>query len=396
VDFEFTEAQRMFQTTMRDFCIREIRPRYVEETRSRVRAGKALAEEVPRDLLKKVADMGCFAMGQPEKYGGQPGDAVSLGIAAEEIGREHHSLALSICGQKASLDALRFAAGGDEIKDELIPLLISGGKLGGFSLTEPATGSDAAKITAMAIRDGAYYVVNGEKTSQSYGLFFDLPVMFLRTDPASGARGITAFIMPMDLPGISKANLYHIGGQGMGAASIMFDNVRLPAKYRCGDEGQGFYLGMEIMDWQRTLLALMSLGAAEISWEETVGYVKQRNAFGRPIGKFEAVSFKLAEDLTKLETAKLLCYKALWLYDQGKKQETTIATAHAKWWTPRVATEVIHDCILLHGHVGFSTEYFLGRRLLDAMTWEIGDGTQEIMKTILVREVMGKDMVAYK
>jgi cyclohexanecarboxyl-CoA dehydrogenase len=221
--------------------------------------------------------------------------------------------------------------------------------------------------------------------------------MFCKTDPAAGFRGVTGFLVPLnDLAGISRANVYHIGGASMNAGSLIFDNVKLPAKYRIAEEGKGFLFAMQTVDWMRDALALESLGLAQLSLEETIDYVKDRNAFGQPVGKFEGVSFKIAEHLTFVEAARLLSYKALWLTDQGKLAEANTATAHAKWWGPRVATQAIWDCIVLHGHVGFSTEYLLGRRLLDSMCWQLGDGTQEVMKTILVRNIMGKDMVAYK
>jgi cyclohexanecarboxyl-CoA dehydrogenase len=396
MDFDFTEEEKMWQRTVRDFAVKELRPHYVETTRTRVRHGQALPEELPRDLVKRMGDIGCFGIMIPEKYGGQPGNRVMLGIAHEEVCREYHDIGLLLSSNWAMMQGALIAAGGEEVREELIPPTVRGERICTFTITEPMAGSDVSQMKSTAIRDGDYYIVNGEKTSQCYGAQGDIAEIFLKTDPKAGFRGISGFVMPLNLPGITRANLYHIGGQEIGASSMIFDNVKVPVKYRIGEEGKGFLFAMQTVDWMRDALALMSLGCAEASLEDTINYVKDRNAFGQPVGKFEGVSFKIAEHLTFVEAARLLCYKALWLTDQGRLAEATTATAHAKWWAPRVATQAIWDCIVLHGHVGFSTEYLLGRRLLDSMCWQLGDGTQEVMKTILVRNIMGKDMVAYK
>jgi cyclohexanecarboxyl-CoA dehydrogenase len=263
-------------------------------------------------------------------------------------------------------------------------------------MTEPEVGSDAAHIRCRAVKDGEYYTCNGEKTPISYTGQADYANIFMVTDPEKGARGVTAFIVPYKAPGIAISVIPHFGATGMGCSSCIFDNYKLHESYRCGEEGTGFIWGMTEFDWMRSGLALQDAGMAAISLEETIEYVKTRYAFGRPIGKYEGISFKIADNLAQVEAGRLLAYKALWLTDQGRHREATVENAMAKYFLPRASFRAIWDCILAHGHVGYSSEYPLGRRLVDSISWMIGDGTREVMETIIVRDMIGKDMVAYK
>jgi len=317
-----------------------------------------------------------------------------LGIIGEEVSREYFDLGMIPAMARTVCDGAQLL---DEEKQvEVIPKSISGDYICAFAMTEPEVGSDAAHIRMRAVKDGEYYIVNGEKTPISYTNIGDYANVFMVTDPEKGARGVTAFIVPLKLPGIVKSVIPHVGATGMGCSSCIFDNVKLHERYRCGEEGTGFIWGMGEFDWMRSGLALQNAGMAAISLEETIEYVKTRQAFGRPIGKFEGISFKIADNLAMLEAGRLLGYKALWLTDQGRHREATIENAMCKYFLPRVSFRAIWDCILAHGHVGYSSEYPLGRRLMDSIAWMIGDGTREIMETIIVRDLIGKDFVAYK
>jgi cyclohexanecarboxyl-CoA dehydrogenase len=218
-------------------------------------------------------------------------------------------------------------------------------------------------------------------------------MLFARTDAAAKARGVTAFLVPLDRPGVSRQGLRDLGSRAIGRAVLSFDHVRIPISHRLGDEGTGFYQVMQGFDFNRVLIGLASLGAAQASLEETMRYVKERRAFGRPIVQFEGVSFPIAEAATLIEAARLLCYRGLWLADRGERH--TKESAMVKWWAPRLAMDTIHQCLLLHGHYGYTDELPFEQRLRDVIGLEIGDGTAEVMKLIVARELMGREALPY-
>jgi len=383
--FDFSEEDIMFQRMCRDFCVKELRPHYKENLDKTT---------IPPDLVKRMGDVGMLGVMQPEKYGGQPGSYVMLGIIGEEVSREFFDLGMIPAMTRTVCDGAMVL--NEEKQKEIIPKSISGDYICSFAMTEPEVGSDAAHIRMKADRDGDYYILNGEKTSISYACQAEYGLVFAITDATKGARGISAFVVPFNLQGIEKTAIPYFGAKGMGESSVIFDNVRLPAEYRVGEEGAGFIWGMEDLDWMRASLALQDSGLALISLEETMEYVKGRYAFGQPIGKFEGVSFKIVENLAQVEAGRLLAYKALWLNDVGRTREATDVNAMAKYFLPRASMKAIWDCVLLHGYLGYSEEYPLMRRMVDSIAWQIGDGTREIMDTILVRDLLGRDMVAYK
>ena len=325
-----------------------------------------------------------------KSIGGQGADWISLGIAIEELCRVDPSV-----GYMAILPGLGFLCleqASEEVKQEWIPQMVKGEKICCFAVTEPDAGSDVAAMRVTAIRDGDYYILNGEKAPCGAGIHADAAILFAKTDPK--AKGITCFWLPLDLDGITKTPILHTGMKPATATSLFLDNVRLPGKYRVGEEGKGFYIfAAGGADYLRVCIGLTVLAMAEASLEETIRYISQRYAFGQPIAKFEGVSFKIAQHATLIEAAKLLCYRTLYLKDQGLPH--TKESAMCKWWCPEVAFNAVHDCILLHGHVGYAEEYPLEQRLRDVMGFEIADGTAQIMKIIIARELMGKIAIPY-
>ncbi|MEK7847786.1 MAG: acyl-CoA dehydrogenase family protein, partial [Chloroflexota bacterium] len=366
-EFVFTEAQQMFQRQVREFSRRELAPGAKE---------RAKQDHMPMHLVKRLGDMGLLGLTLPQEYGGTPGDWVMVGITVEEIGRADFNL--SLVPHQVIGCALAVLQGSDEVKEKWLPPLIGGEKLVALCITEPGCGSDAAAIQTQAIRTGDGYLLRGEKTSVTLGMQSEVAVVFAKTDPKAGARGVTAFLVPFDAPGLTRTAIADTGCKPMNRASAFFDDVLVPESYRLGEEGKGFYTVMGQFDFIRNCLGLEALGAAQASLDEAIEYAKTRHAFGKPIAKFEAVSFKIAEAATMIEAARLLCYRALWLMDQGLPH--TKETAMCKWLAPKVAWDVIHDCLIIHGQVGYSEELPLEQRLRDIMGWEIGDGTAEIMK----------------
>jgi cyclohexanecarboxyl-CoA dehydrogenase len=380
--FGFSEAQEMLRKEVREFAQKELLPGAKE---------RAKQDRFPRELVKRIGELGLLGINLPEEFGGQTADWVSVGIAVEEIAKADFSL--SMLPHQVIGCALAILQGDKEVQQEWLPPLIRGEKLIALATTEPDCGSDAAAMKTKAVRKGDHYILQGEKTSISLGMQAEVSIIFAKTDPAQRARGVTAFLVPLDLPGISRSPFRDMGCKPIGRASLILDDVSLPAKYRLGEEGQGFYTVMKQFDFIRICLGLEALGAAQVSLEEAMTFAKQRTAFGKPIAKFEGVSFKIAEHATLIEAARLLCYRALWLRDQGLPH--TKESAMAKWFAPQVAVHAIHDALLIHGHVGYSEEYPLEQRLRDVIGWEIGDGTAEIMKVIISRELLGREFLPY-
>lgn len=380
--FGFSEAQDMFRREVRSFAQKELAPGAKERAR---------LDHIPKDVTQKMAGMGLTGLNLPEKYGGQPCDWVSIGIATEEIARGDFNMALHPLMNTGMGMALKLAP--EETQQEWFPPIIAGEVLLCLATTEPGTGSDVAAISARAYKEGDTYVLSGEKTSISLGMQAGACVVFVKTDPAAGARGVTSFLVPMDYPGVSRSRIPDMGCKPLGRASLFLDSVTLPSRYRLGGEGQGFYTVMGQFDTIRVNLGLMCLGAAQTSLDEAINYAKQRVAFGRPIAKFEGVSFKIAEDATNIEAGRLLCYHTLSLKDRGLRHVKE--SAMCKWLCPVIAVKVIHDALLIHGQIGYSEEYPLEQRLRDVMGFEMADGTADIMKIIVAREIMGREYLPY-
>ncbi len=381
--FGFSEEQEMFRRTARDFAQRELAPGGKERVKQ---------DRYPRELLKRIADMGFLGIVTPSEYGGQGADWVTLGIAIEELSKVDYGAGLAV-SVPAILSRALLARGSEEMRRKWFPPVAKGEWISCLAVTEPHCGSDAAAIKTTAVRDEDGYLLSGEKTSITFGMIADFAMMPVKTDPMAKARGVSFFLVPLDLPGITRSLIPDMGYKPVTAASIFLDNVRLPAENRIGGEGEGFYVVMGQFDVLRVCLALTVLGVAEASLEDAISYAKQRTAFGQPIARFEGVSFKIAEHATWLEAARLLCYRALWLADQGSPH--TKEAAMSKWLAPVVAVNAIHDSLLIHGHVGYSEEYPIEQRLRDAIGFEMADGTAQIMKMIIARELMGREFRPY-
>jgi cyclohexanecarboxyl-CoA dehydrogenase len=326
----------------------------------------------------------------PTALGGQEADLVTTGIAIEEVARGDFSCTYGV--QLACLGGEIIGRNAtEEVRQRWLPAMVSGEAVLAIGLTEPSAGSDAASLACRAVREGDEYVITGEKSGISLGLVAHAIMLFATTDPSAKARGVTAFLVPLDRPGVSRSPLRDLGARAVGRAVLSFDHVRVPVSHRLGEEGTGFYQVMRGFDFNRVLIALACLASAQISLEETMAYVKERRAFGRALAQFEGVSFPIAEAATMIEAARLLCYRALSLADRGERH--TKESAMVKWWAPRLAVDTIHQCLLLHGHYGYTDELPFEQRLRDVIGLEIGDGTAEVMKLIVARELMGRESV---
>jgi len=384
MDFAFSEEQDAIRETARRFAEDRLAPGFM----SRETTGR-----LDRDLMKEMGSLGLIAPEMPESRGGLGLDGTAAGIIIEEIAAADSNVAY-VPLLNALMGAMIADHADPEIAAELCPKIVSGEVLMALGLTEPRGGSDAANLIVKAERRGDDYVLNGEKTSISLADQADWTVMLARTDQdKAGAGGVSAFVLSLKEPGISTGRFDDLGALAVGRGSIFFEDVVIPAHQRMGAEGMGFRQVMGGFDYSRALIGLQVLGAARSSLAETWDYVTERQAFGRPIAKFQGVTEPLAEAETLLAAATLLCYKTLWLRDQDRPH--TAEAAMVKWWAPKVAFDIIHACLLSHGHMGYSREMPHQQRLRDVLGLQIGDGTAQIQKMIIARERIGRIAVPY-
>jgi cyclohexanecarboxyl-CoA dehydrogenase len=383
MDLAFSPEQEELARMLRQFARKELAPRSAQWDRS---------GEFPWEAWRRMGELGLLGLRVPVTHGGQEADFVTFGIAMEEIGRGDFSCTYAIQLAGLAGEILGRSAPAD-LQARWLPSTARGETVVALALTEPGAGSDAANLACRAERDGSDYVITGEKSGISLGMVAQAAIVFARTDPAGRARGVTAFLVPLDLPGVSRSPLRDMGTRAIGRAVLAFDHVRVPASHRLGEEGTGFYQVMQGFDYNRIGIALACLGVAQQSVEETIAYVKERKAFGRALARFEGVSFAIAEAATHVEACRWLCYRALWLADQGRPH--TKESAMTKWWGPRLAVETIHQCLLLHGHYGYTDELPFEQRMRDVIGLEIGDGAAEVMKMVVARELMGRESLPY-
>jgi cyclohexanecarboxyl-CoA dehydrogenase len=383
VDFAFTEAQEEFARVVRAFAQQELAPKYAHWDRS---------GEFPAEQWRKMGALGITGICIPEAYGGQAADCVTAGIAAEEVARGDFNCGYALIENCLNGEILNH--GQEAVKRQWLPGMARGEHIMALAVTEARGGSDAAGMTTRAVRHGDEYILSGEKSGISMLMPADGVLVFAKTDSDAGPRGISTFLVPTDLPGVSRTPLRDMGERAVQRGTLSLDDVHVPRDFLIGAEGQGFYLVMNAFDYSRVIIALMCIGAAEQSLDETILYVKQRQAFGRPLAKFEGVSFPIAEHATMLEAARWLCYRALWLRDQGLPHSKEAAMV--KWWGPKVAVDAIHDCLLLHGHYGYTQDLPLEQRLRDVIGLEIGDGTAQISKIVIARELFGREFLPYR
>lgn len=376
-----TEELEFLAETVEKFAQKYIAPGFLERDQSRI---------FDRDLVKKMGEMGFIAPELPEQYGGQGMGRLAAGVIHEAVAKA--DLSFSYINLLASLNGQILAEHGQpEVVEPWLKKLTSGEAIFSIALTEPRGGSDAANLRLKIERDGDEYIINGEKTSISAADQADASVVFGRTGAnEDGAHGVTALLVPMDLPGISTTRFDCHGQRAIGRGSIFFDNVRVPVNHRLGDENKGFVQVMQGFDFSRALIGLQVLAVARVSLDEAWEYAAQREAFGQPLSAFQGVSHPLAEYETQVEAARLLCLQTLWLKDNHLPH--TSEAGMCKWWGPKLAYDVIHQCLLTFGHAGYDRGV-MEQRMRDVLGFQIGDGTAQIMKTIIARKKAGRKAV---
>lgn len=383
LNFEFSEEQEQFRKILRDFAKEELLPHYTKWDREGI---------TPRHLWKRLGDLGVNGLRIPEEYGGSGADCVTTGIAAEEIGRGDFNLTYAVM-LNALIGEIIAKHGSADLKGEWLPQIASGDKIVGIAITEPSAGTDAGGIQSTAKLDGDYYVLNGEKSGISVATCGDAFIIFAKTDPSLGNRGISAFLVPAGLDGLETKGYEDMGNIPIGRGSLYMTDVKVPVSNLIGSENKGFSQVMNGFDLSRLLIGLQCVGTAMQSIDETIEHVKIRKSFGRPLATYQAVSFSLVTHFTQLELIKWQAYRGLWLRDNNL--EHSKESSSVKWLGPKYSVEAIHECLLLNGHYAYTKEMPLEQRLRDVIGLEIGDGTAQANQMVIAKSIIGKEFRTY-
>lgn len=381
--FLFDEDHASFRQTVRSFSQSELAAGYLE---------RAQSDEFFWDTYRLLGKQGLLGLGVSEANGGEGADLISAGIACEEVSRADYNVGFAVFNAAVAGGMLEKNLQ-PSLRDAWLPGVISGELLTGLALTEPESGSDAQAMRMRAKKVEGGWLLNGEKTSSSLAAHAHGLVVFAKSSPDARSRAVTAFFVPLDLPGVTRHAFNDTGFRPIGRAAVSFEDVFVPDENVMGEVGRGFQMVMGEFDYTRSLLGLLAIGSAMTAIDMTVEYAKKREAFGQPIAKFQGVTFPLAEHATYIEGVKWLCYHTLALRQAGLPH--TKEAAMIKWWGPHTAVQAIHDCIVLHGHVAYSEDLPLQQMLRDVSGLEIGDGTPQIQKLIVAREMFGREYLPY-
>ena len=377
---ELSEEQRMLQETVRRFAAEVAAPRAAEIDETGI---------FPRDFFDRAAELGLGGVTVDEAHGGAGMDSISYCVVIEEMARVCATSAV-ILSVNNSLVCDPIEAFGDEAqKREFLTPLASGEKLGCFALTEPGAGSDVAALRTTAVRDGDDYVLNGNKVFITNGTDADVALVFASIDLELKHRGITAFLVPADVDGFSRGtHEYKLGVNASGTTELAFADMRIPAAWRLGAEGEGFKIAMATLDGGRIGIAAQAVGIAQGAFEEALRYSQEREQFGEPIASFQAIQFYLADMSTEIDAARLLTWKAAWAKDRGKRY--TLEAAQAKLYSSEMAQRVTSKALQIHGGYGYTREYPVERFFRDARITEIYEGTSEIQKMVIADWVLNR------
>ncbi|MEX0723739.1 MAG: acyl-CoA dehydrogenase family protein [Gracilimonas sp.] len=377
LSFELTDDQKMIRDSVKEFVERNVAPTVMERDNSK---------EFPHEIVKQLGELGMLGIYHEEQYGGGGFDVVSFCLVLEEIARWDASLALTVASHTSLGTGHIALAGSHEQKMKYMPELTSGEKLAAWCLTEPGSGSDASGMKTTAIKKGDKYILNGSKIFITQGSVGDTYVVLAKTDPNKGTKGISTFIVEREWDGVNPGSGMHkLGMNSSDTTEVVFENVEVPAENLLGEEGQGFVDTMKVLDGGRVGIAALSVGIARGALEESLQYSMERKQFGTAIGNFQYMEGKMVDMATEIEAARLLVLKAAWLKDKGKPytKEASMAKLFASELSVRAALEAIQ----IHGGYGYIKEYHVERFLRDSKLMTIGEGTSEVQRLIIAREL---------
>lgn len=377
MSFELSEDQKMIRDSVREFAKRHVTPEVIKRDENK---------EFPYDIIKMLADQGLMGINHPEKYGGAGFDTISFCTAIEELARWDASLALTVASH-TSLGSGHIALSGNEYqKGKFLTPLAKGEKLAAWCLTEPGSGSDASGLKTTASKNGENWIINGSKIFITQGSVGDIYVVLAKTDTTLGTKGISAFIVEKGMDGVQPGKPMHkLGMNSSDTAEVVFDNVKIPAENLLGELGKGFVDTMKVLDSGRIGIGALSVGIARGALEESMSYAKERKQFGRSIGDFQAIEHKMVNMAVEIDAARMLVYRAAWIKDQRKSY--TKEASMAKLFASEMAERATLEAVQIHGGYGYTKEYHVERFLRDVKLMTIGEGTSEIQRMILAREL---------
>lgn len=379
MDFDLTPEQRQVKELARRFAEEEVAPAVAENER---------AMRFPRELIRRMGELGFFGAAFPREYGGSELGYVCHALICEEVSRAHSSLRTAFNMQAMTCAGAIFEYGTPEQKAKYVPPLLRAEHMGLFALTEPNVGSDVAAIECRAVRKGDCYIVNGTKTWISNATVFDTGVVFVRTSPQTGRAGLSAMIITPDTPGLSAREIspkmgHHCSPTGM----LIFEDAEVPAENLLGPENQGFVIAMRALDRGRLSVAAGAVGVAQACMDVSVDYANQRVQFGKPIAEYQMVQERIADMAAGVEAARLLVYRSACLKDQGKRN--TLESAIAKYVASEVAVRAANAAVEIFGGNAYSEEYPVSRLLRDAKLYQIGEGASNIMRRLIALDALG-------
>jgi len=378
MNIELSDEQRMIQAVAREFAEQEVRP---------IAAVIDHEARFPHDTVRRMGELGLMGIAIPEAYGGSGGDTVAYAVALEEVARACASHAVIMSVNNSLYCDPVYKYGTEEQKGRFLTRFASGQKLGCFSLTEPEAGSDARNQNTLAARDGDHYVLDGRKIFVTNGREAQAALVFAQTDRAKGHRGISAFLVEKGTRGFIVVKTEDkLGIRASDTAEFLFENCRVPAANRLGEEGQGFRIAMSALDGGRLGIAAQALGIAAAAYEASVVYARERKSFGVPIGQHQMVQWMLADMAVGLEAARILTWRAAWLKDEGRPFGAEASMA--KLFAAEAAMKITTDAIQVHGGYGFIKEYPVERHFRDAKITQIYEGTSQIQKLVIARHLL--------
>ena len=379
MDFSFTEEQRHLRKSVREFAEGEIAPHVMEWDE---------VSQFPAELIPKLAGMGLLGVIFPEEYGGAGLGYIEYATVIEELARVDGSIGLIVAAHNSLCSNHIFKFATEAQKRKYLVPLAQGEKLGAWSLTEPEAGSDAGGTRTTAVRQGAEWVINGAKTFTTNGHYAEVCVAMAVTDKSKASHGISAFIIEKGTPGFRPGKKENkLGMRASDTSEIIFTDCRVPAENLLGAEGEGFTGSLKILDGGRISIAALALGMAQGALEAATRYAKQRKQFGKAISEFQAIQFKLADMATQVEAARLLVYQAAWLADR-KDVRFTRESSMAKLFASEIAVRVADECVQIHGGYGFIKDYPVEKFYRDVKLCTIGEGTSEIQKLVIARQLL--------
>jgi alkylation response protein AidB-like acyl-CoA dehydrogenase len=381
VDFTFTDEQKHLRKSVREFAEGEIAPHVMEWDES---------SHFPTELLPKLAEMGLMGVIFPEEYGGAGLGYIEYATIIEELSRVDGSIGLFVAAHNSLCSNHIYKFGTEEQKKKYLAPLAQGKKLGAWSLTEPEAGSDAGGTRTTAVRQGDDWILNGSKTFTTNGSYADVCVAMAVTDKSRESHGISAFILEKGTPGFRPGKKENkLGMRASDTSEVIFTDCRIPSTQLLGPLGEGFIGSLKILDGGRISIAALALGMAQGAVEAATSYAKHRKQFSKPIADFQAIQFKLADMATQVEAARLLVYQAAWLADQ-KSIRFTRESSMAKLFASEVAVRVANECVQVHGGYGFIKDYPAEKFYRDVKLCTIGEGTSEIQRLVIARQLLGK------